>query len=338
MSKRILNSEEYTLFKKILQSTQEGLRVSLETFLSSVYKDRLVVTKDYIIAFGDIPVALVAHMDTVHTSQIKDLYYDREQNVMWSPQGLGADDRAGVFSMIEILKRNFRPTLILTTDEEKGGLGADILTKEIKECPCDLNFLIELDRRGEDDCVFYDCDNPEFEAYIENFGFKTSWGSFSDISYIAPAWKTAAVNLSIGYENEHTKAESLNLSWMFDTIDKVCNILESVKPEDKFEYIESPSAFPYGPAGSYGGFSNFSTAYGYGGSSYQSKSIREDGELCWGCMQNFDENMVIVTDDGGTYCGDCYAEKYTTCLKCGRDFKDLTRTHLECEACRGDDI
>ncbi len=338
MAKRILNNEEFALFKKVLESTQEGLRLSLETFLGSIYEDRVVVTDDYIIAFGDIPVGLVAHMDTVHSTPVKQLYYDREENVMWSPQGLGADDRAGVYGMVEILKRNLRPTLILTTDEEKGGLGASKLIGDIKECPCELNFLIELDRRGSDDCVFYDCDNRDFETYIEGFGFKTSWGSFSDISYIAPAWGLAATNLSIGYEDEHSKIETLNIDWMFNTIDKVCDILEKVRPEDKFVYIESPSAFKFGSTGGfyYGGHHDFSTAYGYDSITQYSK--REDGELCWGCLENFDENMLITTEDGGAYCGDCYAEKYTTCLDCGKDFRDTTRTHLKCEACRGDDV
>lgn len=336
MANRILNNEEFTLFKKILQSTQEGLMTSLEGFLGSIYEDRMVVTDDYIIAFGDIPVGIVAHMDTVHLTPVKNLYYDKNENVMWSPEGLGADDRAGVYGMIEILKRDLRPTLILTTDEEKGGIGAAILSREMQKAPCDLNFLIELDRRGSEDCVFYDCDNPEFESYIEDYGFKTAWGSFSDISYIAPVWGVAAVNLSIGYMNEHTKTETLNINWMFDTLDKVCTILENVREEDKFEYIEAENAFRYyqGCGSGDRGYDHFDDAYGYNSSFYDWKDKK--GELCWGCLGNFDKEIIIKTSYGETYCGDCYAEKYSTCLDCGKDFKDETKTHLKCETCRGE--
>ena len=191
---------------------------------------------------------------------------------MWSPEGIGADDRAGVFAIVEILKRGLRPTIILTTDEEIGGVGASKLVEDIPEAPCKLNFLIELDRRGSEDCVFYDCDNPFFEDYIEDFGFITNWGSFSDISYIAPKWGMAAVNLSIGYEHEHSKSEILNVSWMFNTIYKVCNILENVHEEDVFEYIPAKNTFQ-----------RYDIGYDYD-PSFQEWRRNDGKELCWGCL------------------------------------------------------
>ena len=325
MLNRVLNREEFELIKKILGSTQEGLKQSMETFLSTVYKDRVVSTPEYLIAFGDIPVGLVAHLDTVHTMPVKDLFYDKEQNVMWSPQGIGADDRAGVFAIVEILKRGLRPTIILTTDEEIGGVGASKLVEDIPEAPCKLNFLIELDRRGSEDCVFYDCDNPFFEDYIEDFGFITNWGSFSDISYIAPKWGMAAVNLSIGYEHEHSKSEILNVSWMFNTIDKVCNILENVHEEDVFEYIPAKNSFQ-----------RYDIGYDYD-PSFQEWRRNDEKELCWGCLGSFDKDMIIILMNGeGRYCIDCYNQKFSTCLTCGDDFKDELKVHLKCEKCRGE--
>ncbi len=94
-------------------------------------------------------------------------------------------------------------------DEEIGGLGAKKfclahkqhqLSKELDG----LKFLIELDRKGKNDAVYYQCDNPDFEAYITDKGFKTEQGSFSDISLIAPELGIAAVNLSSGYYSPHT--------------------------------------------------------------------------------------------------------------------------------------
>ena len=37
MLNRVLNREEFELIKKILGSTQEGLKQSMETFLSTLY-------------------------------------------------------------------------------------------------------------------------------------------------------------------------------------------------------------------------------------------------------------------------------------------------------------
>ena len=73
--------------------------------LQKVYGKKSVVrTKDFLVAKGSIPVALVAHVDTVFTSPPKEeeIFYDSEKNVMWSEVGLGADDRAGVFSILKI--------------------------------------------------------------------------------------------------------------------------------------------------------------------------------------------------------------------------------------------
>ena len=53
-------------------------------------------TKKYLYAEGSIPILLVSHLDTVHKNLPTTIYWDKEQNVYWSPQGLGADDRAGV--------------------------------------------------------------------------------------------------------------------------------------------------------------------------------------------------------------------------------------------------
>lgn len=330
---RLLNKEEYTLFESILGSTQDGLLRSLNTLLTEYYgEDKVIATEDYLIAIGEQPIGLVAHMDTVHKIPVQDLFYDREKNVMWSPQGLGADDRAGVYSMIEILRHGYKPTLILTTDEEIGALGASALVRDYPEPPCELNFLIELDRRGGNDCVFYDCDNESFETYIENYGFETAWGSFSDISYICPAWKIAGVNLSIGYYSEHTDRETLYIDKMFGTTDRVCSIIENVKPEDKFIYVQAEKHYNFT---SYD--MGYTDHYGYGYSAYsRAKKLEEREEVCWGCVGIFgkDEVTRVPDNNDAVYCGDCYAKYYTSCIDCNTDFEDRVKVHLKCPTCR----
>lgn len=134
-------------------------------------KNKIIYTKNFLIAEGEIPVALVAHLDTVFTYLPEEIYYDNKAKVMWSPQGLGADDRAGVYSIIEILELGYRPHIIFTTEEESGCLGAQIMLSKIPDSPFELKYIIQLDRQGENDSVFYDCNNPEFEQYINSFGF-----------------------------------------------------------------------------------------------------------------------------------------------------------------------
>ena len=174
----------YKLYKAILSLTQENLHISLLKFLEKSYgKNRVVEHEDnFIYAVGDIPICLVAHLDTVHKQLPQQIFYDKEEQVIWSPQGSGHDDRAGVYSIMELVKRGLRPHVLFTWNEEVGGIGAteaaQLLTGE------GIDFCIELDRRGEKDSVYYDCDNPDFEDYINSFGFETAIGSFSYISFV----------------------------------------------------------------------------------------------------------------------------------------------------------
>lgn len=223
------------ILSKICKMNQDQLRDYLEQTLKKSY-EKVIKTEDYVYAEGDIPIALVAHMDTVFfEGPPKNIYYDSYQSTIWSPQGLGADDRAGVFAILNIIHSGFRPHVIFAANEELGVLGATKLGE--KECPFeDLKFIIELDRRGSNDCVFYDCNNPEFEIFISSFGFETATGIFSDISALCPAWGIAGVNLSIGYYNEHSKNEFLKLDEMYATIKKVETIL-SQNSYKKYEYV-----------------------------------------------------------------------------------------------------
>lgn len=227
--------------------TQSQLLSMLRTWIKKNYpKDKIIITNDYIVAEGDIPIALSAHLDTVGDAPPEDIYYDPKKKVMWSPQLMGADDRAGVYAIIQIIQAGYRPCIIFSTDEEQGCLGASTLVQENPICPLEnLKAIFQLDRRGREDSVYYNCNNPDFEEYVNKFGFTTAYGTFTDISVIAPAWGVAAVNLSIGYEDEHTKLEILHTDWMWETIEKVKNILDAEKDMKMYSYIPAATPDPF---------------------------------------------------------------------------------------------
>lgn len=214
-----------------------SLLIYLKLLLSQFgYENQRTDNRNYLIAEGDIPIALVAHLDTVHAVEPFQFFYDEKEMVMWSPQGLGADDRAGVILILSILSEGYRPHLIFTTGEEHGGIGANELVKNFNEAPFDIDFMIELDRCGSEDAVFYNCMNHSFIDYICGFGFTFEEGSFTDICILGRNWNVAAVNLSVGYYNEHTKAEYWDLFEADDTITKVINILRS-KNDNTYMYV-----------------------------------------------------------------------------------------------------
>lgn len=253
------------LLKKIIRMSRKNLFDFLETELAQVYKniDTNGKSRNFLFCEGEEPIMVVAHLDTVFedfsksssayktddlwkmydfyqtATELKEIYHDQVKGVMWSPDGLGADDRVGVFMILSLVRAGIRPSILFTTDEESGSAsGYDFaLQYKHKFQNYGVNYLIELDRSGVNDCVFYKCDNPDFTKYIERYGFKTGTGSFTDISVICPIIKTAGVNLSVGYWNEHSKTEMINLFTMsknFDIIYKMIKDSKKIKKVYKF--------------------------------------------------------------------------------------------------------
>jgi hypothetical protein len=227
----------------IIKLTQGQLHEYLYDYLiKKGYEPQEEISRDlahpqnrYIYAPGDIPVLLVAHLDTVHREIPTEIFFDAEHRVMWSPQGIGGDDRAGVYGILKVLE-HCKPHVIFLHDEEVGGVGARVAAYGL-DIP-NVNFMIEFDRRGNKDAVFYDCGNEDFQQHILDFGFELNYGSFSDISILAPIWDLAAVNLSIGYFNEHTRYEYINLNYLDETVEKTIKIIKESDPNVLYDYQE----------------------------------------------------------------------------------------------------
>lgn len=182
---------------------------------------------------GNIPLLLVAHTDTVHHNPPAAIYHDKTAGVLWSPQGLGADDRAGIYLIARILAAGWRPHVLLTDEEESGGGGA-IDASELLEAPA-VKVMIQLDRMHADDAVYYSCSNGKLRKWVKRFGWKESQGSFTDISILMPAWGIAGVNLSVGYYAQHTYGEHIKVAELEQTFQRVCSMLND-PPTKKLRY------------------------------------------------------------------------------------------------------
>lgn len=225
------------MFEKICRMSQKKLKDYVFTELNSTH-NRVIMGDGYVYAHGTFPVLLVAHLDTVHKELPREILYDKNMGIMSSPQGIGGDDRCGVYMIFEVLKK-YNCSVLFCEDEEIGCAGAEKFIKTQLAKTLNFNYIIEFDRKGNNDAVFYDCDNPEFERFITKNFYKSAWGSFSDISVLAPFIGCAAVNLSCGYYNPHTTNEYVMMSEMKKSIIEACKILGRTTENDKFEYIES---------------------------------------------------------------------------------------------------
>lgn len=219
-------------FDEILRMRQKELKHYLAGYLKEADYN-IVRKKGFLYAKGEVPVLLVAHLDTVHKEKPNIICRSEDGRYIMSPQGIGGDDRCGVFMILQIINQ-VRCHILFCEDEETGGNGARAFAGSgIK---VNVNYIVEMDRRGNNDAVFYDCNNPKFTDFVCAFGFTEALGSFSDISVIAPYLKTAAVNISAGYYNEHRPNETIDSFAMQNNIERIIEMVQT--PTKKYPYVK----------------------------------------------------------------------------------------------------
>lgn len=235
------NKRINSTFIKICKMNKVQLKKYLEKELSKYYKN--VISQDgFLYVKGKDKICLTAHMDTVHAENVIDYYVYKEEGktIVSSPQGIGGDDRCGIFMIMKILERTkMRPTIIFCEDEEIGCVGSTKFTrtKFIKDLE-KMYFLIELDRKGNKDLVYYSDANKEFHEYLENLTeYEAAWGTCSDISTLSPVCGISSVNISCGYYNAHTTSEYVVLEEMENSIETTIKIMkDGLKKKEQYEY------------------------------------------------------------------------------------------------------
>lgn len=184
---------------------------------------------------GQGPVILLnAHLDTVpHTVEGREVI--KEGNIWSSSEGpLGADDRAGVAALLTIAKylqqSNFQGKVhfVFTVEEEIGLRGANHIFGPYL---WNIDYALVLDRRGKGDIIVrnwsMDFCEESYGKFIEIiaqeeglYDWKTTTGGSSDTVIWARNGIQSA-NLSIGYQQEHTDSETLNIDDAYETIQLV---------------------------------------------------------------------------------------------------------------------
>lgn len=266
-------------FENICKMTQPEVKNYMKKYLIS-HKYNVVAQDGFLYAKGTVPVLLVAHMDTVHHEQCKTII--ALDNKLSSPQGIGGDDRCGIFIIMNLVKE-LHCSVLLCEDEEKGCIGAHKFTNAKEEYTGEngektyrkyienlgVNYMVEFDRKGNNDAVFYHGDNKDFIDFVEDAtNFKFAIGSVSDISVLMRESKISAVNLSSGYYNAHTVNEYVIYDEMMDTVEAARALIktECTKP---FEYVAKKYT--------YTGYQNYTSPEKYNPRSYNSTRRFYDG-------------------------------------------------------------
>ena len=305
------------LFHELLRASQEELLLEkLPNKLNELGMKDNELIGDCLFVHGNVPVMLVCHTDIVGTGNPDSFFYQTEQDgtttlMAYDKRTLGGDDRCGQYIVLEALKelipQGIKPYILFTSDEEKGCIGASSFVKAMPTNEYDIKFMIELDRRGANDLVYYDCDgHEEFMKFCEqSTGYVHNFGSYSDIVELMDSWHICGVNMSCGYYNEHTSNEYVVIEEMMNTLHTLVNWLENVNYDEleRFEY--EPKQYGYGKLdlGVYGTYTTeeIVNSDGYG----QSWSI------CSDC------GALILLDDYTTQFG------IPLCESCREYYKDI---------------
>jgi len=161
---------------------------------------------------------IVAHMDQVQERHSKDfIAYEAEDIIIgFSPkhkeqQGLGADDKCGLWIGLNCLQKFDCLKLAFFVGEEVGCKGSGLADMAFFD---DCRFVIEPDRKGSEDLITQIGWTPlcsdDFlkDIGFKKFGYKEAEGMMTDIEALKDkGLMLSCINLSCGYYRPHSNEE-----------------------------------------------------------------------------------------------------------------------------------
>ena len=180
---------------------------------------------------GDDPeVMWSCHTDTVHMTsgyqevRVKGQYIgvnDKNSNC------LGADDTAGVWLMLELIRAGKEGLYVFHRAEEVGGKGSSFIARNTPDLLKNIKCVIALDRKGTRDVITHQgtrccsdtfaqslADALDMKFELSDKGLFTDSANYTDIV-------GECTNLSVGYENAHSDKEILDMAFLQNLSNKL---------------------------------------------------------------------------------------------------------------------
>ena len=212
---------------------------------------------------------LAAHLDQVQKTHSKDFEAIEAKDIILGfskkckqQQGLGADDKVGVWINLKCLLKYDTIKAVFFVGEEIGCVGSGRCDMEFFD---DCRYVIQCDRRGSNDLItsiggWTQLCSPEFIKDIkpELYGYREEHGLITDVGELKDrGLKVSAVNLSCGYYEPHTdrefviKSEVMNCLHFVEHIIETCTKVYPHEDEDSYFFA----------GGSYGWAEEYEEAY-----------------------------------------------------------------------------
>ena len=228
------------------------------------------------IKIGESDVMFTSHLDTA-TSALTQVVHKFDGKIIKTDGKsiLGADDKAGVVIMLNMIENNIPGLYYFFLGEEVGCIGSrKVATKQKTEKIEGINKVISFDRRGTDSVITFQssqrcCSETFGEALSkqlnladETFSYKNDpTGILTDSVQFIGIY-SECTNISVGYKSEHTFSEQQDIDHL-TKLAEACLLVDwnSLPVERDFTKTE------YKSYGGYSGYDGGWDDYDYGYSS-----------------------------------------------------------------------
>lgn len=257
----------YNLLKQLYEiHSPSGREKKMRKFLKSecemrgaqVVQDQvgnLYVTK----GTADGYPCICAHMDQVQHQHSKDFTVFLRDDIIfaYSPkskaqQGLGADDKNGLWIALELLAERDVLKCAFFVGEEVGCVGSRQADMDFFK---DVLYCIEPDRRNGGDLITDICGPICSQDFVdalgyEQFGYEPTDGLMTDVETLCEnGVGVSCINISCGYYNPHTDQECTVWSELKNALDFARHICATLTDRYPHEYTDAWSAWDDGWCG-----------------------------------------------------------------------------------------
>lgn len=257
----MMNENVPSFLRKVLTLRRPHLSVEEEAARGLVLQEvgtevprRIDNHGNLIIQVGDnTGLVFTAHLDTVHRTNGFNQLLLIEKSMMLvaddaktgQPTVLGADDAAGMYILVEMIKAGKPGTYFFFVGEECGGIGSSAFVMDNPAFSASM--CVSFDRRGYSDVITH-------QGGYETCSSKFAWSLCGELNQHMTGRQKAykpsdagiytdskefaelvpeCTNISVGYFNEHTDREELDVRHLLELRDAVLAIEWTSLPIDR---------------------------------------------------------------------------------------------------------
>lgn len=196
---------------------------------------------------ADTYPCVVAHLDQVQKKHSPDFRVYEQDGILFGfsaknkrQEGLGADDKNGIWVALKSLMRYDAIKVALFHSEEVGTVGSGEADMTFFK---DVRFVLEADRRNGGDlitdiwgAICSDEFIEDISEFADKHGYKETSGMLTDVETLSDnGLGVSAINMSCGYYNPHTDEEVTDYNELLNCLAFVWDIIDNCTKVYKFE-------------------------------------------------------------------------------------------------------